>query len=170
MLRGDGEAARMMRATDSAATPLGPVEGWPPGLGSIVATSTNDPLGDPAILRAFADDWGSRVIDLGPVGHLNPAVVEKVTEALTQTGTLFVTPSRLIPLEERLLKRGEEEWKRRMASVKEIMAALPRFDYLIVNDDLADAEQTIYSIVVAESHRAPEGKEGEAFLERFYQQ
>ena len=36
---GDGEAARMMRATDWAATPLGPVEGWPPGLGSIVATS-----------------------------------------------------------------------------------------------------------------------------------
>ena len=35
---GDGEAARMMRATDWAATPLGPVEGWPPGLGSIVAT------------------------------------------------------------------------------------------------------------------------------------
>mgnify|MGYP003599028770 FL=1 len=29
----------MMRATDWAATPLGPVEGWPPGLGSIVATS-----------------------------------------------------------------------------------------------------------------------------------
>ena len=84
--------------------------------------------------------------------------------------SLFVTPSRLVPLEERLLKRGEEEWKRRMASVKEIMAALPHFDYLIVNDDLADAEQTIYSIVVAESHRAPEGKEGEAFLERFYQQ
>ena len=36
---GDGEAARMMRATDWAATPLGPVEGWPPGLCSIVATS-----------------------------------------------------------------------------------------------------------------------------------
>ena len=35
---GDGEAARMMRATDWAATPLGPVEGCPPGLGSIVAT------------------------------------------------------------------------------------------------------------------------------------
>ena len=27
------------------------------------------------------------------VGHLNPHVVEKVTEALTHTGTLFVTPS-----------------------------------------------------------------------------
>ena len=38
------------------------------------------------------------------------------------------------------MKRGEESGSG-MASVKEIMAALPHFDYLIVNDDLADAEQ-----------------------------
>ena len=40
---------------------------------SIVAASSNDPLGDPARVRELADAWGSRVHDLGPVGHLNPA-------------------------------------------------------------------------------------------------
>ncbi|WP_144122905.1 RBBP9/YdeN family alpha/beta hydrolase [Catellatospora sichuanensis] len=40
---------------------------------SIVAASSNDPLGDPARVRALADAWGSRWHDLGAVGHLNPA-------------------------------------------------------------------------------------------------
>ncbi|CAN0620748.1 conserved protein of unknown function [Burkholderia multivorans] len=40
---------------------------------SIVAASRNDPLGDYARIEAFAADWGSRVVDLGEVGHLNPA-------------------------------------------------------------------------------------------------
>ena len=40
---------------------------------SIVATSTNDELGDPVRVRHLATCWGSEVIDLGPVGHLNPA-------------------------------------------------------------------------------------------------
>jgi predicted alpha/beta hydrolase family esterase len=40
---------------------------------SIVAASSNDPLGDPVRVRAMADAWGSRWRDLGPVGHLDPA-------------------------------------------------------------------------------------------------
>jgi predicted alpha/beta hydrolase family esterase len=40
---------------------------------SIVATSTNDDLSDTARIRGFAQAWGSRVHNLGPVGHLNPA-------------------------------------------------------------------------------------------------
>jgi predicted alpha/beta hydrolase family esterase len=40
---------------------------------SIVAASTNDALGDFDRVRALADAWGSRFIDIGPVGHLNPA-------------------------------------------------------------------------------------------------
>ena len=40
---------------------------------SLVAASSNDPLGDPTRVRALADAWGSRWHDLGPVGHLNPA-------------------------------------------------------------------------------------------------
>ncbi len=47
----------------------------------------------------LTDVDGNKLLDLSMgfgamlVGHLNPLVVERVTEALTHTGTLFVTPS-----------------------------------------------------------------------------
>jgi len=40
---------------------------------SIVAASTNDPLGRYDRVVAFAEAWGSRVVNVGEVGHLNPA-------------------------------------------------------------------------------------------------
>jgi predicted alpha/beta hydrolase family esterase len=40
---------------------------------SIVAASTDDPLGNPVRLQALARAWGSRWHSLGAVGHLNPA-------------------------------------------------------------------------------------------------
>jgi predicted alpha/beta hydrolase family esterase len=40
---------------------------------SIVAASRNDPLGRYERVSELAHDWGSRLVDLGEVGHLNPA-------------------------------------------------------------------------------------------------
>jgi predicted alpha/beta hydrolase family esterase len=40
---------------------------------SIVAASTNDPLGRIERVKALADAWGSRFVNVGNVGHLNPA-------------------------------------------------------------------------------------------------
>lgn len=40
---------------------------------SVVAASRNDPLGEYGRVAALARDWGSRLFDLGEVGHLNPA-------------------------------------------------------------------------------------------------
>lgn len=40
---------------------------------SIVAASRNDPLADFAQVADLARAWGSRLADLGEVGHLNPA-------------------------------------------------------------------------------------------------
>jgi predicted alpha/beta hydrolase family esterase len=40
---------------------------------SLVAASSNDPLGEPGRVRALAHAWGSHFRDLGAVGHLNPA-------------------------------------------------------------------------------------------------
>ncbi|CAM4198629.1 alpha/beta hydrolase [Comamonas aquatilis] len=40
---------------------------------SILAASSNDPLTELTRARRFARDWGSRLVELGPVGHLNPA-------------------------------------------------------------------------------------------------
>jgi len=40
---------------------------------SIVAASTNDPLARYERVSQYAHDWGSRIVDVGVVGHLNPA-------------------------------------------------------------------------------------------------
>ena len=40
---------------------------------SLVATSENDPLGELSRVLELARAWGSDTIDLGHVGHLNPA-------------------------------------------------------------------------------------------------
>jgi predicted alpha/beta hydrolase family esterase len=40
---------------------------------SIVAASRNDPLGNIERISALAAAWGSRLVDVGEVGHLNPA-------------------------------------------------------------------------------------------------
>ena len=38
-----------------------------------MGASRNDPLGKFERVEAMARDWGSRLVDLGEVGHLNPA-------------------------------------------------------------------------------------------------
>ena len=40
---------------------------------AIVAASTNDPLARFLRVVEYAGDWGARLINLGAVGHLNPA-------------------------------------------------------------------------------------------------
>ena len=50
-----------------------PVPRQPLPFRSIVAFSRNDPLGDAVRVVELARDWGSRLVDLGEVGHLNPA-------------------------------------------------------------------------------------------------
>jgi len=40
---------------------------------SIVAASEDDPLASFERVRGFAADWGSAFVNVGPVGHLNPA-------------------------------------------------------------------------------------------------
>ena len=50
-----------------------PVPRTPLPFPSIVAASRNDPLGTFTRVGALACDWGSELVDLGDVGHLNPA-------------------------------------------------------------------------------------------------
>ena len=40
---------------------------------SIVAASSNDPLGSLSRVEQLARDWGSELVQVGEVGHLNPA-------------------------------------------------------------------------------------------------
>ena len=50
-----------------------PIPRKPLSFPSIVAASTNDPLGKLERVTEFANDWGSRLENVGAVGHLNPA-------------------------------------------------------------------------------------------------
>jgi predicted alpha/beta hydrolase family esterase len=50
-----------------------PVPREPLPFPSIVAASRNDPLGEYERVADLARGWGSRLVDLGEVGHLNPA-------------------------------------------------------------------------------------------------
>ena len=50
-----------------------PVPEAPLPFPSILAASTNDPLCRPEQAARFAHAWGSRLVDVGAVGHINPA-------------------------------------------------------------------------------------------------
>jgi predicted alpha/beta hydrolase family esterase len=50
-----------------------PVPRGPLPFPSVVAASRNDPLGEFDCVADLARGWGSRLVDLGAVGHLNPA-------------------------------------------------------------------------------------------------
>ena len=61
---------------------------------SIVAASSNDPLCSPEAALTLAQQWGSRLVDVGAVGHLNPAAgygpwpraVEFIEDLMKATG------------------------------------------------------------------------------------
>ncbi|MEV0467751.1 alpha/beta fold hydrolase [Nocardia tengchongensis] len=58
---------------DLEANGWNPIPRGPLPFPSIVAASTNDPLADFTVVVELARAWGSRLVDVGEVGHLNPA-------------------------------------------------------------------------------------------------
>jgi len=71
---------------------------------------------------------------------------------------VFLTPSSMVELEARLRKRNtEDETKiqRRLQVARQEMKALPRFDYLVINDDLDSAVRELASVIIAERIRLP---------------
>jgi predicted alpha/beta hydrolase family esterase len=50
-----------------------PVPRTPLPFPSIVAASSDDPLADLDVVVGLARDWGSRLVEIGAAGHLNPA-------------------------------------------------------------------------------------------------
>ncbi|GGN58376.1 hypothetical protein GCM10011579_021640 [Streptomyces albiflavescens] len=50
-----------------------PVPRAPLAFPSLLAASADDPLGAPERVAELARSWGSRLVELGAVGHLNPA-------------------------------------------------------------------------------------------------
>lgn len=69
---------------------------------------------------------------------------------------VFLTPSSMSELERRLRTRNTEDEakiRRRLEVAEYEMEALPRFDYLVINDDLDTAVHELASIIIAERVR-----------------
>ncbi|MDR9392317.1 MAG: guanylate kinase [Trueperaceae bacterium] len=85
------------------------------------------------------------------------AGARQVRESLPEAVTIFVAPPDLAELERRLRGRGtddEAKIAKRLARAREEIAAVREFEYVVVNDDLADAARTFEGIVRAERARA----------------
>lgn len=77
-------------------------------------------------------------------------------KALPGSVSVFITAPNLGELDRRLQSRGTdspEEVKRREADRKRELAAIPEFDYLVVNDRLQTAVDDVMAIVRAERLR-----------------
>ncbi len=80
----------------------------------------------------------------------------QVRERYPEAILIFVAPPSLEELEKRLRKRGrddEEAIQLRLQNAREEMEYIPQYDYLIVNDDLNRALETLRCILIAERHR-----------------
>lgn len=77
---------------------------------------------------------------------------------------LFITPPSRQELERRLRERGtdsEETVRLRLANARQEMQDSGRYDYLIINDRLAEAVEDLRSIIIAERCRARRSRSGQ---------
>jgi len=78
---------------------------------------------------------------------------------------IFILPPSFEELKKRLIKRGsesEEQLAMRLSKAKEEMSYAPKFDYIVVNDDLDSASIEVMSIIIAEKCSV---KRNAAFIE-----
>ncbi len=83
---------------------------------------------------------------------------------VVQAVYIFVSPPSLKELESRLRGRGTESEERirlRLKNAEEEINSAPKYEYLIINDDLEDAVNVFCSIVLAERARARRLSSGE---------
>lgn len=81
-----------------------------------------------------------------------------------QAVQIFIAPPGLTALEERLRGRNTEDEKTiqlRLQNGREEMAAADRYDYLVVNDRLEEAAETLAAIIIAERARGRRRLSGE---------
>ncbi|MBW6454941.1 MAG: guanylate kinase [Trueperaceae bacterium] len=85
------------------------------------------------------------------------AGARQVKAARPEAVMIFIAPPSLAELERRLRGRGtdsEAKIQRRLARARDEIAALREFDYLIVNDRLEAAAETLRAVLAAERARA----------------
>ncbi len=80
----------------------------------------------------------------------------KVKEKFPETLLLFVTPPNAKVLRERLVGRGTETMEvieSRMRRAAEEAEGMPKYDYLVINDDLDICVKEMHEIIVSEHNR-----------------
>ena len=83
---------------------------------------------------------------------------------LISAASVFVAPPSIAELERRLRGRGtdsDETIALRLRNAAVEMAAAPRYDYLVINDELEQAVNTLGAVIIAErsrGHRLPSGE------------
>lgn len=80
----------------------------------------------------------------------------QVRQKYPEAVLIFVAPPSLEELEQRLRRRGrddEEAIRVRLLNAREEMKYIPQYDYLVINDDLNRALETLRCILIAERHR-----------------
>ena len=80
----------------------------------------------------------------------------QVKDKMPQGVFIFIEPPSIEELAQRICKRGkdsEDSISRRMAACKAEMEHSNYYDYLVMNDDLQEAVDKVYAIIVAERCR-----------------
>lgn len=104
-----------------------------------------------AAVRENLDDGYDVILEIEVDGALQ--VKKKMPDAVL----IFIMPPSWEELERRLRGRGdtpEEKIKIRLATARNEVDAAEHYDYLIVNDILEDAVDTLKAVLNAEEHRA----------------
>lgn len=90
----------------------------------------------------------------------------KVKERFPDSLLLFVTPPTVSELKKRLINRGTETMdviEGRLNRAKEEAGGMPRYDYLVINDELDICVEEIHGIIQAEHRRSFRNQE---FIDR----
>ena len=80
--------------------------------------------------------------------------------------TVFITPPSLVELEQRLRGRGtesEDNIALRLDNAKKELLQRDKYKYLVVNDQLSDAVESLRAVIIAERCRRRRSLDGKAF-------
>ncbi len=87
---------------------------------------------------------------------------EQVKDRYPEGVFIFLLPPSLEEQKRRILKRGTEDAEslaKRLGSVGEELKYLPRYDYVIVNDDITASVDKLAAIIIAEKCRVKRNRE-----------
>lgn len=116
------------------------------------ADYVGDYYGTPRAPVEAALDSGSDVLL-----ELELAGARQVKERMPEAIMLFIAPPSLIELERRLRGRGtdsEQKIQKRLSRARDEIRAVREFDYVVVNDRLAEAVAIFQAVIRAERARA----------------